>query len=207
MLVALGVAWYARGAYDQATQDLIAASDLTPDNPIPYIFLGKMQSVEGSPSQESLERLARFVRMQPDNPLANYYYAVGLWKKSTIAPDINVAHSSQVESPLLKAVRLDPNFGAAYLQLGILYSQRAEFARAIGAYQKAIEVTPDANDTLEQAHYRLAQAYLRIGEKDKAQAELKLHSELAKKTKDEAERNRREIKEFEVSLQSRIAPE
>src|SRR5258706_2888849 len=50
MLVALGVAWYARGSYDQAAQCLVNASDLTPDNPTPYLFLGKMQSVEGRPS-------------------------------------------------------------------------------------------------------------------------------------------------------------
>src|SRR5258708_20350920 len=82
MLVALGVGWYSRGSYDRAAKCLVNASDLAPDNPTPYLFMGKMQSLEGTPSGESVERLARFVRLQPENPLANYYYAVSLWKQS-----------------------------------------------------------------------------------------------------------------------------
>jgi tetratricopeptide (TPR) repeat protein len=212
MLVALGVAWYTRGSYDQATLYLVKASDLAPGDPTPYLFLGKMQSVEAIPSEGSLERLARFAQLQPDNALANYYYAVSLWKESgkqsANASDITAEHSARVESLLQKAVRLDPKFGAAYLQLGILSAQRADFPRAISAYQKAIEVSPeevspDLDDTLEVAHYRLAQAYLRTGDKTRAQEELQLHDQLAKKTKDDTERARREVKEFVISLQNK----
>src|SRR6266446_1213180 len=175
MLIALGVSWYARGSYDQAGQCLANASDLAPDNPTPYLFLGRMQSVEGTPSEDSVERLRRFAELQPDNALANYYYAVSLWKQSANSADTrhDNERSERVESLLQKAVRLNPKLGAAYLQLGILYSQRKDFSRAISAYQKAIEVspeevspekvTPEINETLEVAHYRLAQVYLRTG--------------------------------------------
>ena len=87
MLIALGVSWYARGSYDQAAQCLVNASDLAPDNPTPYLFLGKMQSVETAPSEGSVERLRRFAQLQPDNALANYYYAVSLWKQSASSVD------------------------------------------------------------------------------------------------------------------------
>ena len=222
MLVALGVSWYARGSYEQATQCLVNASDLAPDNPTPYLFLGKMQSVEKIPSEGSLERLARFAQLQPDNALANYYYAVSLSKESrkqsAETPDRNAEHSARVESLLLKAVHLDSKLSAAYLQLGILYSQRADFARAISAYREAIEVgaesansvvispgsvSPQSDDTLEEAHYRLAQAYTRTGDKVKAQEELELHDQLTKKTKEDTERKRREIQGFVVSLRGK----
>ena len=204
MLVALGVAWYARGSYDQAAQCLANASDLAPDNPTPYMFLGKMQSVEGIPSAESVARLGRFAQLQPDNALASYYYAVSLLKQSTGAVDAE--RSARVESLLQKAVQLDPKLGAAQLQLGILYSQRTDFSRAISAYQKAIAVgleesSPEGDETLEVAHYRLAQAYFRTANKTKAQEELQLHDRLAKKKKDNAERERREIQQFVISLQ------
>jgi tetratricopeptide (TPR) repeat protein len=211
MLVALGVSWHARGSYEQAAKCLVNASDLAPDNPTPYLFLGKMQSVEGTPSAESLDRLRRFAELQPDNALANYYYAVSLWKQSTGAVDAQ--HSARVELLLQKAVHLDPKLGAAYLQLGILYSQRADFSRAISAYQMAIEVSPEQfspeqvrrenNETLEVAHYRLAQAYLRTGDKTRAQEELQLHDRLAKKTKEHTERERREIQQFVISLRNK----
>ncbi len=221
MLVALGVAWYARGSYDQAAQCLANASDLAPDNPTPYLFLGKMQSVETPPSELSIARLARFAQLQPENALANYYYAVSLWKQSVgladggndDANDKGNARSARVESFLLKAVHLDPKLGAAYLQLGILYSRRADFSRAISAYRKAIDVSseqagpqlanPPLDETLAEAHYRLAQAYLRTGDKAHAQEELQLHDQLAKKTKEDTERQRRDIQEFVVSLRGK----
>jgi tetratricopeptide (TPR) repeat protein len=208
MLVALGVAWYARGAYDQAAQCLGKASDLAPDNPTPYLFLGRMQSVETTPSEDSIARLARFAQLQPQNALANYYYAVSLSKQS--ASGANSEHDTQhapersarVESLLQKAVRLDPKLGAAYLQLGILYAQRADFAPAISAYQKAIEVSPEFDVTLEEAHYRLAQAYQRTGDKVRAQEELQLHRQLAMKTQEDRERQRKDIQQFVISLRN-----
>ena len=206
MLIALGVAWYARGSYDHAAQCLAIASDLAPDNPTPYLFLGRMQSVEATPSEGSLERLKRFAQLQPDNALANYYYAVGLWKQSAGSFDSkvggNTESSTRVESLLQKAVHLDPKLGAAYLQLGIVYSQRADFSRAIPAYQKAIEVSPELDETLEVAHYRLAQAYQRTGDKVRAQQELQLHDHIAKQTQEYHERQRREIQQFVISLRN-----
>ncbi len=208
MLVALGVAWYARGSCDQAAERLVSASDLDPDNPTPYLFLGRMQTVETTALEGSVERLGRFAQLQPDNALANYYYAVSLWKQSASSGDSDAERSTRVEALLRKAVHLDPKLGAAYLQLGILYSQRADFARAISAYQKAIEVSPEEvgpqlDQTLEESHYRLAQAYLRTGEKAKAQEELELHRQFAKKTKEDAERKRREIQQFVISLRDK----
>lgn len=199
MLIGLGVACYARGSYDQAEKDLAGASDLAPEDPTPYLFMGKMQSVETAPTRETVERLARFQRLQPGNALANYYYAVGLWKsgQSLTATDGQVP--AQVEGLLQTAVKLDPNLGAAYLQLGILYAQRGEYARAISAYKKAIEVSPE----LEETHYRLAQAYRRTGAEADAQKELQLHEQISKRVQEEAESQRREIQQFVVSLRDR----
>jgi len=208
ILVALGVAWYARGSYAEGTQCLVNASDLDPNNPIPYSFLGKMEAARTISSQAAEERLARFARVQPDNALANYYYAVSLWQHRDAATSpIDMDHknafdselSDRVEAFLLKAVRIDPKFGAAYLQLGIFYAERGDFTRAIAAYREAI-ATAQEDDTLTAAHYRLAQAYLRSGEKEKAQEELEVHRRLAKKADEQAVRERSEIQQFVISL-------
>ncbi len=210
MLVALGVSWYAREFYDQATRCLVDASDLDPNNPTPYVFLGRMLSVGANVSDKSVETLARFARLQPHNALANYYYAISLRKQSA-GPDHSASQederSTQAESLLQTAVLLDPKFGNAYLQLGILYSQRADFARAISAYQKAIEVTPEGtspqlDETLSEIHYRLAQAYGRTGDKTKAKEELELHSRLDKKTKEDTQSHNRELQQFVILLRN-----
>ena len=190
MLAGLGVSWYARGSDDQAVERLCQASDLNPDDPNPYLFLGKIQSVETAQSTCTMEKLGRFVRLQPDNAQANYYYALGLSRRND-ADDL--AHA---ESLLAKAVRLDPKLAAAYLQLGVLYSQRGDSSKAVSAYLEAIA----ANPGLVAAHYRLAQAYSRSGEKSKAQAELQIYNQLSKKTAEESDRQRREIQQFVYTL-------
>jgi tetratricopeptide (TPR) repeat protein len=211
ILVALGVAWYGRGSYAEGTQCLVNASDFDPNNPLPYLFLGKMEAARTISSQAAEERLARFARVQPDNALANYYYAVSLWQHRDAATSPNDAKnknifagelSDRVEALLLKAVRIDPKFGAAYLQLGIFYADRDDFTRAIAAYREAI-ANAQENDTLTAAHYRLAQAYLRTGEKEKAQEELEVHRDLAKRADEQAVRERNEIQQFVISLHNK----
>ncbi len=191
MLAGLGVAWYARGVYDQAARSLCEASDLNPNDPNPYLFLGKMQSVDSMQSDCVVERLGRFLRLQPENAMANYYYALSLSMQEG-----DVDKLAQVESLLEKAVRLDPKLAAAYLQLGILYSRQAVTPEAISAYQKAIQASPQ----LAEAHYRLGQLYSHAGEKLKAQAELQIYEQLSKKTAEESERERREIQQFVYTL-------
>jgi tetratricopeptide (TPR) repeat protein len=194
MLTGLGAAWYARGSYEQAVQRLCEASDLNPDDPEPYLFLGKMQAVQTTQSEALTERLGRFARLQPENALANYYYAVSLWKRRKSPED--VADLAQVTSLLEKAVRLDPKLGPGYLQLGVLYSERKDFLNAILAYQQAIAATP----RLEEAHYRLAQAYRQVGEASKAQAELQLYEQISKEKEEELEHRRHELQQFVYQL-------
>jgi tetratricopeptide (TPR) repeat protein len=193
MLVALGVSWYARGSYGQSVRCLFDASDLNPSDPTPYLFLGKMQNAEIVQPEGFVERLGRFARLQPENALANYYYAVALWKTRKGSDSTTPA---QVESLLNKALFLDPKHGGAYLLLGILYSDRGDFPKAIAAYQQAIEADPQ----MEEPHYRLAQIYRRVGEKARAQQELQLYEQLQKKKAEQSERERHEIQQFVFAL-------
>jgi tetratricopeptide (TPR) repeat protein len=204
MLVGLGVAWYARGSYDQAAQYLVRASELDSRDPTPYFFLGKIQSVEVKPLDGSVSRFARFAELEPDNALANYYYAISLWKQLEASGRTGDEEGlstpeADIESRLLKAAHLDPTLGAAQLQLGILYSRRGDFARAVSAFEEAIRVTANDDDTVAKAHYRLAQADVQIGEKAKAQQEFELHRQLAKKTSINAARERAAIQQFVIS--------
>jgi tetratricopeptide (TPR) repeat protein len=196
MLVALGVSWYSNGSYDQAAQRLCEASDLDPADPQPYLFLGKIQSVETNQSECSVERLNRFVKLQPENALANFYYGVNLWKRRKGPDDAETV--AQAESYLTRAVQFDPKLGAGYLQLGVLYSERKDFPHAISSYQNAIDASPQ----LEEAHYRLAQAYNRTGEKQKAEEELRVYNRISKSKDEEVERERRESRQFVYTLRT-----
>jgi len=185
MLLGLAVAFYSRGSYDQAAQRFFEAADLNPNDPVPYMFLGK---ISNGPIQESpgfAERLERFVRLQPENAWANYYYAATLTRTSPKARAL-----------LEKAVRLDPKLGDAFLLLGIVYADEGNLTKAISAYKSAIDATPP----MEEAHYRLAQAYRKTGEPAKAQKEIGLYQELSRQAAQKLERERAEIQQFVFGL-------
>jgi tetratricopeptide (TPR) repeat protein len=194
MLLGLGASWFARGSYDQALRQIFAASDLNPNDPTPYLFLGKMQSVETAPSQEAVEKLHGFVTHHPENSEANYYYAVGLWKLGEAQQD--TARAAHVEALLRNAIRVDPKYAAAYLQLGILHSEQKNYPQAISDYQHAVQADPD----MDEAHYRLAQTYRRIGDTAKAEAELHLYDTVAKESAQREDRERHEIRQFVYTL-------
>jgi tetratricopeptide (TPR) repeat protein len=194
MLAGLGTAWYSNGSYEKAAQRLCEASDLNPEDPNPYLFMGKMQVLEATPSPTIEEHLARFVRLQPQNPWANYYYAVSLLKDRNSRE--NVEDIDRVKSFLLTAVRLDPKLGDAYLELGIVYSQQKDFPKAISALRHAIEADPKSDN----AHYRLAQVYRLAGETSKAQAQMQLYEQMSKQNAEEIGRHRHALQQFVYEL-------
>ena len=196
ILAGLGASWYALGSYENAVQRLCEASDLNPGDSNPYLFLGRVQAVESTPSAAITERLQRFARLQPENAMANYYYAVSVWKGRKSPADAD--NFAQVKPLLEKAIHLDPAFGPAYLQLGILYSERSDLANSVAAYQNAIKATPD----MEEAHYRLAQAYRQGGETSKAQAELQRYEQISKEKAAKIEGQRHEVQQFVYELRA-----
>jgi tetratricopeptide (TPR) repeat protein len=199
MLTALGTALFAGALYDEAAIRLCSASDLNPTDPEPYIFMGKIEMAAPTSLPCVEQKLARFVQEQSQNPLANYLYAMAIWKRQEQPADQRALQ--QVETLLTKAVTIDPNCVDANLQLGILYSSQRDYEKAIGFYTKAIEVDPQ----LGEAHYRLGVAYDRTGEPAKAKRELLLHDEIEKQQAATVERQRREIKQFLIVLHGQPA--
>ena len=193
MLIGLGAAWFAEGASDQAVQRFCEASDLNPDNPTPYLFLGKMLRTENRPSREEIEKLRRFATLQPQDADANYYYAVALWKSRKDPEDAVIA---EAKSLLLNAIRLNPQFSEAHLQLGILHAEDRDYANAISEYQKVIQIDPKS----EEAHFRLAQTYRQIGDVEKSKEELRIHQELAQESAKQIEQERHQIRQFVYTL-------
>lgn len=199
MLTALGAALFAGALYDDAAQRLCEASDLNPADPEPYLFMGKVEMSSPNPLPCVEEKLARFHQIRPGDPLANYYYAMTLWKQKGTA--VAAPTLQQVQDLLTKAVAIDPRCSEAYFQLGVLEATRGDFNQAIGYYNKAI----DANPQLSQAHYRLGVAYDRVGEKEKAQQQFQLHDQIEKQQAAAVDKQRREVKQFLVVVDGKAA--
>jgi tetratricopeptide (TPR) repeat protein len=194
MLTARGAALFAGALYDQAALDLCKAADLNPQSAEPYLFMGKIELAAPDPLPCVLTRLARFKQLQPANSLANYYYAMALWKQQGDARDPQIV--DKVKAMLTRAVSLDAKCADGYLQLGNLSAGQKQWAEAIDYYLKAIEANPE----LSEAHYRLGVAYERVGEKAEAREQFQLHDEIARKQAAEIQRQRLAVKQFLVVL-------
>jgi len=195
MLIGMGAASFARGSYAQAIERICQASDLNPNDPLPYIFLGKMQASGNVSFPILLDRLHRFVITQPQNADANYYYAAALWKQNRGRNTSN----SEIETLLSNAVRLDPNLAPAHLQLGILRSEQGDESGAIAHFAEAIHIAPEN----AEAHFRLSQVYRKQGQAERAKKELQIYQELSKKSAEQVERERHEIPQFVYTLRNR----
>ena len=199
MLTALGAALFAGALYDESAERLCQASDLNPADPEAYLFMGKVEIASPNPLPCVEQKLARFAELRPQDALANYYYAMALWKQAGQPADR--ATLARVEDLLARAVTIDPGCGDGYFQLGVLEATRGNYPKAIGYYAKAIQ----ANPQMSQAHYRLGVAYDRVGEQDKAKREFQLHDEIEKQQAAAVDKQRREVKQFLVVVDGKNA--
>jgi tetratricopeptide (TPR) repeat protein len=170
--IGLGIARYSRGQYEDAVKSFFEAADLAPADPRPYQFLGEMYGVAPALGGEVTKRLARFANVHPRNALAQFHFAMSLWKGQPGASP--PADLRQVEALLRRAVTLDRGLAKGFLELGILLSDERRYKEAILELQRATRLEPD----LAQAHYRLAQAYQRTGQNALAEKELETFERL-----------------------------
>jgi tetratricopeptide (TPR) repeat protein len=193
MFIGLGLAYYSRGKYDDAIKALIAAADLNPADSRSYVFLSKAYNSSPLQADEVIQRFRRYAELQPGNALAQYYYAVSLWKGKRVSdPGTDL---STVELLLQRAIFLDDSLAEAHVQLGNLYADQHQYEKSIPQYVRALALDPDLSD----AHYRLGTDYVHVGEKDKAQAEFTVYQKLRAEHLAEVEKERAEVQQFVYS--------
>ncbi len=196
MFIGLGMALYPRGLYDEAIKALITAADLNPADPRCYLFLSKAYLSAPNQAEDVIGRFRRYAESQPHDALAQYYYAMSLWKgRRTQATPIDFG---TVESLLHKSIVLDGNNADAHLQLGILYATQHEYAKAYPEYIRALQLNPNQADV----HFRLGQYYVRSGEKDRAQAEFDTYKKLHAQYLADVDKERAEVKQFVYAAQN-----
>jgi tetratricopeptide (TPR) repeat protein len=171
LTVGLGVTLYAEGKYDDAVETLCAAVDLDATDPRPFQFLGKVSTVSPAHMPEIRKRLEGFVHLYPNNGLANYYYAMSLWKRSEGEP---VADTGVIEALLKKAIAASPDFYEAHFQLGILYQDQQKYPEAIREFEQTLTLRPDYG----RAHYRLFLLYSRTNQKQLADQHLAILNQI-----------------------------
>jgi alpha-galactosidase len=197
MLAGLGASLYTSGFSEEAASRLCEASDLDPSNSAPYLFLGKIQEGASASLPCAEQKLARFANERPADALANYYYAMALWKRSRGSE--NSEALAKAEALLQNATAIDPKFDLANVQLGNIYLEQGALPKALAAYQQAVA----ANLAGSEAHYRLGLTYKRLGDESNAQREFAEYKKLQQAETATIERQRREVRQFLFVLENR----
>ncbi len=174
--------WQGRIAYDnyayaEAIERLHKALELDPDLVRAYDNLGLCY--EGmSDNERAIENYERAVTLNrsktPRSPWPPLNYGMLLLKQGS--PD-------QAEPLLREAVSLGPRLPQAHCQLGILLAKQEKHADAVDALKKAAEL----DTSYPQPHFTLAHVYRRLGEKEKAAAELATFQKLKQAQEDQQE--------------------
>ena len=193
MFIGLGLAYYSRGKYDDAIKALVSAADLNPSDPRSYVFLAKAYNSSPLQADEVIQRFRRYAELQPGNALAQYYYAVSLWKGKRV--EDTASDMSTVETLLEKAIALDDSLAEAHVQLGNLYADEHKYEKSIPHYQRALALNPNLSD----AHYRLGTDYVHVGEKESAQKEFAVYQKLRAEHLAEVEKEQAEVQQFVYS--------
>ena len=193
ILIGLGLALYSRGIYDKAVQALIAASDLSPKDDRCYLFLSKAYNSSPLQADEVVNRFKRYADLKPENALAQYYYAVSLWKGKRV--ENSTVDMGLIEALLKKSIALDDSLADAHVQLGNLYADQHQYAKSVPQYERALELDPNLTD----AHYRLGTDLIHMGQKERAQKEFAVYQSLRAEHLAEVQKEHDEVRQFVYS--------
>jgi tetratricopeptide (TPR) repeat protein len=194
--IGLGMALDLVGKYDDAVQALLTAADLAPTDSRCYLYLSKAYNNSPKEAEDVIQRFRHYAELQPNNPMAQYYYAVGLWKGKRL--EEAGVDFKLIESLLRKVIALDSKFPDAYVQLGSLYADQHDYARSVPELTKALALDPNLPD----AHYRLGQDYVHLGQKDLAQEEFDIYQRQRQEHLAAVDKERAEVQQFVYEARS-----
>jgi len=193
LTIGLGMALDLRGKYDEAVKTLLTAADLDPSDGRCYLFLSKAYDNSPNQAKDVIERFRRYAELKPNDALAQYYYALSLWKGKRIQD--TTLDPAVVEALLKKSLALNERLPEAHVQLGNFYADQHQWEKSIPEFVRALELDPSLGD----AHYRLGQDYVHTGQKDQAQKEFDVYQKLRAQHLAEIDKERAEVQQFVYS--------
>lgn len=161
----------AQGKWDAAEKEYRSVLKQNPQMPGLHFLLGRLLLSKPDPgptvAEEAKKEFHAELEIDPSN--AGAEYVLGELARQDQSWDDAVTHFS-------KAAKLDPQFGEAFVGLGISLISLKRYADATAPLETAVKLDPRNPD----AHYQLATAYTRAGRKEDGQKEFAVHQRLIK---------------------------
>jgi tetratricopeptide (TPR) repeat protein len=191
MRLALGIAYYGNRNYDKALPVFAHLLEDDPDNVLYAELVGRTCTVETEGADTRCDSLIQFAELHPENALISTFAAAHIIQGSKVSGQVALAHSL-----LASALKTDPKLSLAQYQLGMLMQTEEHWADSIPYLEAAIHLQPKYSE----AHYRLGLAYVRVGRKNDAHAEMLLFRRYNQQAEEEQNAKLRQITTFVVSM-------
>jgi tetratricopeptide (TPR) repeat protein len=159
-----------QGKWDRAEKDYRKILEENPHYPGIHFRLARLLLSKPNPDPDFQDKakteLQEELKIDPTNAGAEYLLGE-LARQGQDMPEA-VRHFT-------KATQLNPNFGDAYLGLGMSLLTEKNYADAVAPLEVAVKLQPEN----PAAHYGLATAYARTGRKEDADREFALQQQIA----------------------------
>jgi tetratricopeptide (TPR) repeat protein len=181
-----GVVLAMKGLMEQAETEFDRARQLAPDGAAAYVALA-MTWMQTGRTPKAVDMLRERARLERSNAAIQHMFGVALVRSGV---DPSEPAGLEAINAFRAAIRLDPQLGGAYAELGKMLLKRDEIESSIAALERAVALEPDR----VAPAYSLAQAYRRTGQTARAQALLARVSALnARERGDDADADLRRI--------------
>ncbi|TAM81980.1 MAG: tetratricopeptide repeat protein [Acidobacteria bacterium] len=179
----LGGCYYLLGKYSEASETLLHASQMAPDNPNVYALLGLAYDAAGPFQKAIAQRFDDYVKAHAGDALSHYFYGKILLDRTRGELQHNFDDAQQ---QLEKAIALNPSLPQARLEMGKLLLMRRDMPAAKAEFEAAVRLDPESAD----AYYQLMGIYQKLGEQQEAGQALQKFRELKGKSQNDANRGR-----------------
>ena len=192
MRLGLGVAYYGGSYYDKALPVFSALLRDDPENALYAELLGRICVVQTEGNHPECSVLVAFAQRHPNTPMIATYAAISILHQPAEQQNLTTARTL-----LLHALQQQPHMPQAQFAMGFLLQQEGRWPQSIPYLKSAIREKPD----YFLAHYRLALAYTRSGDKQLAEQEIKLERRYSNADHTEVENRLRSVTTFLVNMQ------
>ncbi len=175
LLMGMGACYLGTEEFEKATQYLLRAIELAPEELLGYQLLAQGFENSGASFEKAIERFNEFYKAHPDKAQAAYYRALAAFRGAVRSH--SEFDNAEAEGLLREAIARKSDFPEAYFLLGELYSRQQKWIEAVAAYEMAVKLDPEN----VSAHYRLGLALQRAGQPARAAQELKTYEQLKEK--------------------------
>jgi tetratricopeptide (TPR) repeat protein len=192
MQLGLAIAYYGNENYDSAIQLMVKLLSGDPNNAMYAELLGRACVAPPEGVNPACAVLTQFSQHHPQDAAVAAYAATSLLHKPSAERDLDTA-AKLLQSALLA----DPRLPQAQFEMGVLLQTESKWKESIAPLEAAIRLKPD----YAVAHYRLARAYSRQGQTEKAKNQIDLYQAYNKKNEADLDARMKEITTLVMKIQ------